>query len=313
MMKKKILVGIIVFLIAVVCIVSYVVVKKATTEGIWLGDYKYKYDNSEEKRIIILDYRGTDSYVEFPTKLFMLDVAYVESNVFYRNNNIEKMFIPKEVDYEYIIFQCDSLKEVVFEDGTEEVNVIIKECENLDKIYIPETVTSFPEGFCYGCPKLEDIYISDNVLTVSGDAFFATGLEKKCLDDKYYVVGDGILLFYNGDYGEIIIPNGVKKLNQETLFFNRKDTSYLEAIYFPETITDVGNMEIYEDVTAYFGAEDIDGVNPEKIEGTIVAPVGSYMEQFCKENNLNFRVMTEEEAIWREKTEAAASEITYQE
>ncbi len=49
------------------------------------------------------------------------------------------------------------------------------------------------------------------------------------------------------------------------------------------------------------------------VKGTIVAPANSYIEQYCKENGYNFRVMTdEEEAEWREKTEAAASEITYQ-
>ena len=45
-----------------------------------------------------------------------------------------------------------------------------------------------------------------------------------------------------------------------------------------------------------------------------MAPAGSYVEEYCKENNLKFRPMTEEEEKeWREKTEVAASEITYQE
>ena len=46
---------------------------------------------------------------------------------------------------------------------------------------------------------------------------------------------------------------------------------------------------------------------------TGIAPAGSPMAKYCEENNINFKAMTEEEeAIWREKTEAAASEITYQ-
>ena len=52
----------------------------------------------------------------------------------------------------------------------------------------------------------------------------------------------------------------------------------------------------------------------EGIKGTIVAPANSYVEHYCEENGYRFRVMTEEEETeWREKTETAASEITYQE
>jgi hypothetical protein len=69
----------------------------------------------------------------------------------------------------------------------------------------------------------------------------------------------------------------------------------------------------------FFGNGKIENLdlnyNRTGIKGTIVAPANSFMERYCKENGYdNFRVMTaDEEKEWRDKTEAAVSEITYQE
>ena len=48
-------------------------------------------------------------------------------------------------------------------------------------------------------------------------------------------------------------------------------------------------------------------------EGTVVAPENSPIAKYCQENGANFRPITEEEdAVRREKTEAAAADLVYQ-
>ena len=83
-------------------------------------------------------------------------------------------------------------------------------------------------------------------------------------------------------------------------------------MYIPESMIEL-NVKILEKCEAYFGTNEIKGLDKCTIDGTVVAPEGSYMQKYFKDNGIKFRAMTEEEeTIWREKTEAAATEITYQ-
>ena len=86
--------------------------------------------------------------------------------------------------------------------------------------------------------------------------------------------------------------------------------------YIPDTIN-ILRLQIDDWDTYYFGEGEIEDLDLNCLKqgkkGTIVAPANSYIEQYCKENGYRFRVMTpEEEEEWRELTEAAATEITYQ-
>ena len=144
-MKKKILVGIIVFLIAVVCIVSYVVVKKATTEGLWRGDYKYYFD-LDEKTAYIRDYRGNETEITFPTEIIGFKITYVHisstkfDDAQSDTDGIKVINVPKGIDVIYIGY-ASSLEEIYFEDGTTEIKGIdLEYCTNLKLIEIPEMV-----------------------------------------------------------------------------------------------------------------------------------------------------------------------------
>ncbi|MBE5904762.1 MAG: hypothetical protein E7275_10825 [Pseudobutyrivibrio sp.] len=306
-MKKRLLLVAIVLLAALIVLVRCIY-KRITNEGMWIGDYKYQYDTDAEQMWIV-SCRGT-VYVDFPTKFLIFDVS-VNDLIFHSNNDIEKLVIPKDADYNFTIQYCNSLREVVYEEGTQDIKLVPKRCDNLETVVVPDTVTIIPKAFCCQCRALKNFKIPDNVVSINGEAFYDSGLELDHMDDKYFVVGDQILLFYHGDCDSIVVPYGIKRVNWFT--FHCENNLENQEIYFSESIEDLGKMSIRENVTAYFGPENITGLSPESVKGTIVAPAGSYMEQFCKENNLNFRVMTEEEeATWREKTEAAASEIVYQ-
>uniref|UniRef100_UPI00386F6DF7 leucine-rich repeat protein n=1 Tax=Pseudobutyrivibrio sp. TaxID=2014367 RepID=UPI00386F6DF7 len=316
--KKKILVGIIVFLIAVVCIVSYVVVKKATTEGIWLGDYKYIFD-LEEKTAYIRDYRGNETEITFPTEIIGFKITYVRisstkfDDAQSDTDGIKVINVPKGIGVIYIGY-ASSLEEIYFEDGTTEIKGIdLEYCTNLKLIEIPEMVEDISIKLTHG-EKLENIHFPRGAKYVEGLLGSDTLFVKNHINDKYYVVGNEILLLYNGDEEEIVVPAGIKVIPEGAFYTNK-----LKELYIPDTVkmADTLALVIPKEATVYFGNGKIENLEDEMdcfIHGTVVAPAGSYMEQYCKENNVDFRVMTEEEeAIWREKTEAAASEITYQE
>jgi hypothetical protein len=189
------------------------------------------------------------------------------------------------------VFNCDNLEEVIIPEGVVELRGCFNRCSSLGDVKLPSTL------------KIAKCYDFEDTL------FYELHKE-----DKYYVVGDGVLLFFNGDKnGDIVIPNGVKYYNG-SLYTDDEET--LRKIYIPDTMKAL-DVWIYDGDTYYFGAEEFESLELNDLnsgpKGTIVAPANSYMEQYCKENGYNFRVMTEEEEkTWRELTEAAASEITYQ-
>jgi len=302
--KQKIFI-VLFILITVVCLLFI----KILSIGFWHDDYHYRF-SLEETRIVIDGYHGEDEYVEIPTHLGPFKVS-LTSGVYDNNSIIKKIFVPMGLSEGYVFNNCSNLHEVEFEQGITSINTRFKKCYNLEKVIIPESVTEIGVYAFASCKNVSDVKIPTSVKYIGLDAFYNTNFETQHADNKYYIVGDGILLFYNGPQDCIVIPKGIRQCNH--LYFEDKETCY---VYYPETVTDA-YLYIPKNVVAYFGDEAINFRAIDDYQysaGLFVAPAGSYVEEYCKENNLKFRPMTEEEEKeWREKTEAAASEITYQE
>ncbi len=301
--KKKTIIGItIVF--AILLIIGFIIAHKALHEGIWIGDYKCEFVPSEME-VYLMEYRGNSQEITIPSEILGFRVKEVSD--IYDTANIEKITVPKEIEY-IDITGNENLKEVVFEEGTIKVRGFITFCENLSKITFPDTLENISCAF-FRAKALEDVTIPQSVTYITLDAFSDTAFEKNHSSDQYYVVGDGALLFYNGRYDEIVIPEGVK---QFTWSIYSGESDNLKRIYISDTV-ECAELSLPEGVEAFFDTNEVDRLTPEFLEGTLVAPEGSYIEQFCKENGVDFRVMTEdEEADLQQKTESADG-IVYQE
>lgn len=324
-MKKKIVMVSILAVVLIAFVAGGLLVRdfciKATTSGVWIKDYKYVFHN-EDKTAEVLEYRGASTVITLPEEIFGYKIPEVYiSNMysfdqFSSNCEIEKIIIPKGVG-SVRIDNASSLKELEFEEGTEMISVSIGQCNNLVSVIIPESVVCMKPFDIMDCYKLEDIKFPHSLKYITFYGLEHSPFNDKHKNDKYYLVGDGIMLFTNISGDEIIVPIGVKQI--PTFGLNTYDDNEKRTLYVSDSVNCMAFIDLPFEGISYFGDENIDfGEEPvtgtDNYTGTIVAPAGSYMEQFCKENNLNFRVMTEEEeATWREKTEAAASEITYQE
>lgn len=279
----------------------------------WIGDYKISFDKNLST-VRIYEYRG-DSEVEIPTRIGPFKVGYITDDTFKANDKITYIYIPSDHDpaVPVIITNCPNLKKVEFDEGTTVINIRIFECDNLEELVIPEGVTEIV-GCVLSCSKLEDISFPGSLRAASKNDFMDTKFVRVHENEKYFMVGDGVL-FYNGDYDQdIVIPEGTKCFDD---YIFPGDALPKRNIYIPDTVTSL-RIQVYTNDTAFFGDGKFENLinldcNYEGMNGTIVAPANSYMEQYCKENGYRFRVMTpEEEEEWRELTEAAASEITYQ-
>ena len=310
-MKKNVLKSIL--LGSAILIILVLIISELLTRRFWFGDYKI-YINEDLKNVSIFDYRGGE-YVEIPTNIGPFNVDYISYHTFEGNETVSSIYIPSDIDSEVsiTIYNCPNLKRIEFAEGIKIISMDVFECNNLTELIIPEGVELI--NGCFHCESLEEVSFPDTLKATGAYYFAGTKFKELHKNDKYYMVGDGVLLFFNGDYDQdIAIPQGTKCFDN---YIDPDDSLPQRNIYIPETITTL-NTQVYDNDTFFFGNGEIENLDLDSVDkgvkGTIVAPANSYMEQYCKENGYNFRAMTEEEEKeWREKTEAAASEITYQE
>ena len=82
-----------------------------------------------------------------------------------------------------------------------------------------------------GCIKLEKVEIPDTVWAIYPDAFIDTPWLNS-LSDEFVIVGDGVLLKYNGNASKVVIPNTVKHLSN--VFMGNeaiKDVTVPDSVY----------------------------------------------------------------------------------
>ncbi len=310
--KKKILIALITCLGIVILAAVFFI--RIMPRQYWVGDYKIqKYDGF--MNVSICGYRG-DETMEIPATIGPFNVVHIDPDLIKDNKTITSIYVSPNIDSKVLICvtNCENLKKIEVAQGNKSFYLIVEDCNNLEELIIPEGLEEI-KGYFWDCPSLGDIHFPDSLKVVTKYDFDNTKFYELHKEEKYFVVGDGALLFFNGDYyQDIIIPSGIKSFYD--VLYEGSETSQ-RKIYIPETISLLG-IQVWEGDTIYFGNQVFDKLdlvcNHYDMNGTIVAPANSYMEHYCKENGYNFRVMTEEEEkTWRELTDAATFEITYQE
>lgn len=87
---------------------------------------------------------------------------------------------------------------------------------SISSLTIPNGVESIGYGAFYHCDNLEEVSIPSSVTEIEAYAFQNTPYLNAFLQDTsqgpFLIVGDGILLAYNGSYTEVQIPEGVKTI-----------------------------------------------------------------------------------------------------
>lgn len=109
---------------------------------------------------------------------------------------------------------------------------------NLTSISIPSSVTSIGYGAFYHCDSLSQITVPDSVTEIEPFAFQNT----KWLEDWYLtgqeflIVGDGILLAYNGGNSHVTIPDGVKRIAPYAFYQHNG----LLSVSLPDSLIEIG-------------------------------------------------------------------------
>ncbi|MCT8974980.1 leucine-rich repeat protein [Clostridium sp. CX1] len=108
-------------------------------------------------------------------------------------------------------------------------------CNSIKSIVIPDGVKSIGGGAFAYCLNLTNVTIPSTVTNIGGGAFAATPWLKS-QSDNFVVVGDSILIKYNGKESNVVIPDNIKRIG-ECAFWYAKVTS----ITIPNSVTSIGN------------------------------------------------------------------------
>ena len=109
---------------------------------------------------------------------------------------------------------------------------------NLESIVIPDGVTKIGYGAFYHCDNLKEVQIPDSVIEISEYAFSKTPFMENGnpATGAFLIVGDGILIGYQGGDSVVNIPGGVKQIADGVF----KDHMGITAVNLPDTVTVIG-------------------------------------------------------------------------
>ena len=155
----------------------------------------------------------------------------------YSKNTIEELNIPESVDFEgkkYKIVGVDDntfskdtkIKKATFSNSILKIGkYVLRDCSNLEEVYIPENTTNIGNGFVYNCVKLNKINISN------------TNSKYMDVDGICYSKDGSILIAapIGRNYTNFKISDSVSELGQNC-FVNTS----IESIEIPSKITTIG-------------------------------------------------------------------------
>ena len=282
-------------MITAVLFVSPVSVKAANI--IDMGDFVFQVLD-DGKSAKILKYNGQSLYVSLPPNVedysvtivgasaFMSNttvkaveisnkITKIESNAFYKCDALQKIVIPGNViDIEECAFSgCTSLESVTINDGTKTIGrFAFSDCTSLTELVLPGSIDIIDDFAFFNCSSLENADIPRSVEEVGGYVLEGTKWMSQQKDD-FVIVGDGVLIKYNGKEKSKSIPANIKMIG-DYAFAENKD---IDTILMADNVTEIGKKAFYNckrlktiglspsgvvkiDDNAFSGCDQLDGV-----------------------------------------------------
>lgn len=125
-------------------------------------------------------------------------------------------------------------------DGITEIGEFSFARSNLSEAVIPDGVTTIGYGAFYHCDYLAKVKIPSSVTYIAPKAFAESMWLNNWLagngSDEYLIVGNGILLAYRGEGGNLTLPDTVKRIAPEAFAGNPT----ILSVNLPDSVIEIG-------------------------------------------------------------------------
>lgn len=275
-MKKAVGILLIIFVAAACCMVVLTRGRFQFRENKPLWDYRIENNNT----IVLTKYHGKEAVPVIPLEIDGVQVSSLGEGVFSGNKRIKEISIPESISLsgKSIFEDCIALKLVILPSDI----VSIPErtfygCSNLRVIQLPYGLQTIEAQAFSGCADLAYLDIPDSVTYIGAEAFLncsalAEMIVSRNLDDvglhafrgtvwlqnqkdEFVIIGNQILIKYNGSADYVDIPKGVIRITDAF-----EDNIFPIEIYLPESVLSIG-------ARAFAGCRSLETINfPEKVQ-----------------------------------------------
>ena len=144
----------------------------------------YEYDEDCDE-IYITGYTGTAAQLDIPATIDGKKVTTIDDSVFENCKSLVDVTISADLDYlgSNVFSGCSNLKSVIFTGkmlGNMEYGAF-SNCNNLEKVVLPERITSIDSDVFSECENLKYVYIPDSMTNIAQGIFsFAPNVVIQC-------------------------------------------------------------------------------------------------------------------------------------
>lgn len=150
----------------------------------------------------------------------------------------------------YAFSGCEGITSVKLPESVERIEAgAFSGCTSLTSVNFPAAVTQI-DGYTFdGCTSLETLDIPETVTDISQYPFNETPFQNRIAERDTFVVINGILVDATRAEGDIVIPDGVRKISHGAFTPKRGENTWLTGVSIPESVESVYGRA-FEDCTA---------------------------------------------------------------